>query len=70
MTLTITPNSAFVLADAIDPVVYGGNPPETVERMKLAIRLNPHHQTGIFEIWVGPGTLLRIMKRLKYPSNR
>ncbi|WP_299799606.1 hypothetical protein [uncultured Ruegeria sp.] len=48
MTLTITPNSAFVLADSIDPVVYGGNPPQTVECMKLAIRLNPHHQHWYF----------------------
>ena len=42
--ISLNPNSASVLADSIDPVVYGGNAPEAVERMKLAIRLNPHHQ--------------------------
>ncbi|SDX09907.1 TolB amino-terminal domain-containing protein [Ruegeria halocynthiae] len=42
--ISLNPNSASVLADSIDPLVYGGNAPEAVERMKLAVRLNPHHQ--------------------------
>ena len=42
--IALNPNSASVLADSIDPLVYGGKAPEAVERMKLAIRLNPHHQ--------------------------
>lgn len=42
--ISLNPNSASVLADSIDPLVYRGNAPEAVERMKLAIRLNPHHQ--------------------------
>ncbi|WP_171236646.1 adenylate/guanylate cyclase domain-containing protein [Ruegeria sp. HKCCA6837] len=42
--ISLNPNSASVLADSIDPLVYDGKAPEAVERMKLAIRLNPHHQ--------------------------
>lgn len=42
--ISLNPNSASVLADSTDPMVYDGKAREAVERMKLAIRLNPHHQ--------------------------
>ncbi|WP_432816964.1 adenylate/guanylate cyclase domain-containing protein [Sulfitobacter sp. JB4-11] len=41
--ISLNPNSAQVLADSIDPLVYGGRAGEAVERMQAAIRLNPHH---------------------------
>lgn len=41
--ISLNPNSASVLADSIDPLVYSGQAGEAVARMKLAIRLNPHH---------------------------
>lgn len=46
--ISLNPNSASVLADSIDPLVYGGRANEAVERMKTAIRLNPHHQDWYF----------------------
>nr|WP_298852154.1 hypothetical protein [uncultured Ruegeria sp.] len=46
--ISLNSNSASVLADSIDPLVYSGNTPEAVERMKRAIRLNPHHQDWYF----------------------
>lgn len=39
----LNPNSAALLADSIDPLVYGGRAPEAVERMRSAMRLNPHY---------------------------
>lgn len=42
--ISLNPNSASVLADSIDPLVYSGRAEEGVARMKAAIRLNPHHQ--------------------------
>ncbi len=41
--ISLNPNSAQVLADSIDPLIYGGRADEAVERMQTAIRLNPHH---------------------------
>ena len=41
--IALNPNSAQVLADSIDPLIYGGKADEAVDRMKAAIRLNPHH---------------------------
>ncbi|EEX09906.1 adenylate cyclase protein [Ruegeria lacuscaerulensis ITI-1157] len=41
--ISLNPNSAQVLADSIDPLVYGGRAAEAVDRMQTAIRLNPHH---------------------------
>jgi len=41
--ISLNPNSAQVLADSIDPLVYSGKAAEAVERMNTAIRLNPHH---------------------------
>ncbi len=42
--ISLNPNSASVLADSSDPLVYSGRAAEAVDRMKSAIRLNPHHQ--------------------------
>ena len=41
--ISLNPNSASVLADSIDPLVYSGRARKGVDRMKHAIRLNPHH---------------------------
>lgn len=41
--ISLNPNSAQVLADSIDPLIYSGRAAEAVDRMKAAIRLNPYH---------------------------
>ncbi|MFY2822443.1 adenylate/guanylate cyclase domain-containing protein [Ruegeria sp. MALMAid1280] len=41
--ISLNPNSAQVLADSIDPLIYSGKADEAVDRMKAAMRLNPHH---------------------------
>ncbi|UWQ62207.1 adenylate/guanylate cyclase domain-containing protein [Leisingera caerulea] len=41
--LSLNPNSAGTLVDSTDPLVYSGLAEEAVERMRSAIRLNPHH---------------------------
>ncbi|CUH47162.1 adenylate/guanylate cyclase domain-containing protein [Ruegeria atlantica] len=41
--ISLNPNSAQVLADSIDPLIYSGRADEAVDRMRVAIRLNPHH---------------------------
>ena len=41
--IELNPNSARVLADSIEPLVYLGRAQEGIARMNAAIRLNPRH---------------------------